>query len=547
MASLGRYELIETLGQGGMGTIHLAVVGGLGRFRKLVVLKVLRDELTRDPRFVEMFMREAALAACLSHPNVVQTVEAGQEGGRYFLVMEFLDGQPYSRLLRGAGREPVLPLALRLHVLCEALLGLHYAHELHGYDGRALHLVHRDVSPPNMFVSYDGQVKLLDFGIANARDGEGSHPGEFKGKLGYAAPEQLRGLPADRRVDVFAAGVVLWESIALRQLTQGTPTRDTFAARILGTEPRISEIVPGLDPALGAICDRAMHTEPEARYASADDFRTALMAYLASRELLVDGSVVAQFMQAKFATVRSAMHRRIDAHSKEASEREVTPSVVTFAGPPHAALTPLPSAADSFVPTPAATAVPPFLSATPLSGLEPVQSRLPAPMGKVLQARRRVLRRLAVISGTVLAIAVTAWFTRSSRPQATAESSVAARTAPRTSSARSDGGVRHEAVVEPLRTLDTLPLGTDAPVPATRWLEGPTELRRSRHRERSESSPDPTPQPGSRASRSVRSLDRSSALDSGSAPSRQSEQELPDLRRVPKRERRQLDVDNPFQ
>ena len=321
MTSLGRYQLIETLGQGGMGTIHLAVASGLGRFRKLVVIKALRDELAFDDKFVEMFMREAALAACFSHPNVVQTVEAGYADGRYFLVMEFLDGQPLGKLLRAASRQPELPLSLRLNVLCEALLGLHYVHELRGYDNRPLHFVHRDVSPPNIFVTYDGQVKLLDFGIANARDGDGSRPGEFKGKLGYAAPEQLCGRPADRRIDVFAAGVVLWESIALRSIANGTPTRETFAARVAGTEPRIAQVVQNVEPALAHICDRAMHPEPDARYQTAEDLRTALLCYLTEREELVDASVVGQFMHEKFARARTAMHRRIDAHIRQIPEQ----------------------------------------------------------------------------------------------------------------------------------------------------------------------------------------------------------------------------------
>jgi serine/threonine protein kinase len=334
MRQIGRYRVIETLGKGGMGTIQLAVVGGLGRFRKLVVLKVLRGDLTEDPQFVELFMREAALAACLSHPNVVQTVEAGHEDGYYFMVMEFLDGQPLSEILRNA-REPRAPAGLRLSILCDALAGLHYAHEVTDYDGRLLHLVHCDVSPPNLFVTYDGQVKLLDFGIAKARDAESSRPGEFKGKIGYAAPEQLRGMPADRRVDVFAAGVVMWEALAARPIAQGKSRRETFAARLSGAEPRIAEVVPDLPPRLTAICDRAMHGDPEQRYQSADAFRKDLLDYLRSHELWVDSAARASFMRSKYSEARALMHRRIDRHLREELS-SVTPLTELLASTQHA-------------------------------------------------------------------------------------------------------------------------------------------------------------------------------------------------------------------
>jgi serine/threonine protein kinase len=311
-AQLGRYRLIATLGQGGMGAIRLAVAGGFAGFRKLFVLKILKEQLACDEKFVEMFMHEATLAARLSHPNVVQTLEAGQLDGRYFLVMEFLDGQPFSEVMRRAESDQADSLALRLQMLCDALTGLHYAHELTDYDGRALHLVHRDVSPANVFVTYDGQVKLLDFGIAKAHDSEETRPGQFKGKVGYAAPEQFRGQPADRRVDVFAAGVVLWETIALRHLVRGKSARAIVEARLAGTEPRIGQVVEEVDPLLAAICDRAMHNDPEQRYPTADALRRALQDYLIAGGESVSTGALKQWMRSKFASERATMHRLID-------------------------------------------------------------------------------------------------------------------------------------------------------------------------------------------------------------------------------------------
>lgn len=323
---LGRYRLIAKLGEGGMGTIHLAVAGGLGGFRKLFVLKELKRELTHNEQFLELFIREARLAARLNHANVVHTVEADHDDGRYFLAMEFLDGQPFNEILRRAEQPPAVPLSLRLQVICHALAGLHHAHELIDYDGKALRVVHRDVSPANIFLTYDGQVKMLDFGIAKAGDAESTQPRAFKGKIGYAAPEQLKLLPPDRRTDVFAAGVVLWEAIALRHFVRGKPTREVFQARLMGTEPRIGQLVPNVHPKLAAICARAMCPDPEQRYASAEAFRRELQAYLLEHEMFVEATTMSEFMRSKFAAERSAMHAVLEAQLRGEVEPD---SVVT--------------------------------------------------------------------------------------------------------------------------------------------------------------------------------------------------------------------------
>jgi eukaryotic-like serine/threonine-protein kinase len=324
---LGRYRLIAGLGQGGMGMIHLAVAEGIGGFRKLFVIKELKRELSENQQFLSLFMREAKLAARLSHPNVVHTVEADQDAGRYYLAMEFLDGRPFNEILRRAAQPPSVPLGLRLQVICHALTGLHHAHELTDYDGRALHVVHRDVSPANIFVTYDGQVKVLDFGVASAANSvESSDPPTFKGKIGYAAPEQLRFRLADRRTDVFGCGVVLWEAIALRQLVRGRPSRQIFESRLLGTEPRIAQLVDDVDPRLAEICDRATCHDPEQRYASAEDFCRDLQAFLAERSMSVEPSQMGALMRTKFAHERDTLHRLIEAQLGE--EGEATSAVL---------------------------------------------------------------------------------------------------------------------------------------------------------------------------------------------------------------------------
>jgi tRNA A-37 threonylcarbamoyl transferase component Bud32 len=313
---LGRYRLVAVLGQGGMGRIYLAVTSGLGEFRKLLVVKELQQELARNERFVEMFLAEAKLAARLNHPNIVQTIEAGEENGRYFLSMEFLEGQPLTELLKRATVEPVVTLATRLQILCEVLSALQYAHELCDFDGTPFQIVHRDITPHNVFVTYHGQVKLVDFGIAKAVDVESlTSAGVFKGKFAYAAPEQVRGEVVDQRSDLFAVGVMLWEAIAMRRFASGPPTRLSIDKRIRGIEPRIIEAVPTVEPALAEICDRALHIDRDQRFSSASEFRAALQRYL-----LVAGEDPPQplgpLLCTKFVAERDAMHRMIDAYAK---------------------------------------------------------------------------------------------------------------------------------------------------------------------------------------------------------------------------------------
>jgi eukaryotic-like serine/threonine-protein kinase len=300
-----------------MGTIHLAVAGGLAEFRKLLVVKELRQDLSSNRRFVEMFLDEANLAARLNHPNVVQTLEAGQQGDRYFLSMEFLDGQPYSAIWQAANQFPHVSLPIRLKILCEALAGLHYAHTLTEYDGRKLQIVHRDVSPQNIFVTYDGQVKVVDFGIAKATVSTAfSSPSTFKGKFGYAAPEQVRGENVDARTDVFAMGVLLWETLTMQRFSDGVVNRAAVATRLAGHEPRASQLRPRVHPRLAVICDRALAIDPAARFASADDFRVALEEFIAQCGERVDASAIKQVLAHKFAAERRAIHRLIDHHIK---------------------------------------------------------------------------------------------------------------------------------------------------------------------------------------------------------------------------------------
>jgi len=316
---LGKYRLVARLGQGGMGTVYLALASGLGEFRKLLVVKELRRDLTRQEGFVTMFMDEAKLAARLDHPNVVQTFEASQEQGRYYLAMEFLDGQPFSALLDRLAAMPTLsgarglPLHIHIHVLCEVLAGLQYAHELTDYQGQPLHVVHRDVSPHNVFLTYHGQVKVMDFGVAKAAGASSlTEPGVFKGKFAYAAPEQVMGRPVDGRADVFAIGIMLWQAIAGRPFSERAVTPASFRARAAGLEPRIRAVVPTLDPELARICDRALEVDPEARYTCAAEMRADLQQYMQSQRMRVDAAELGELLRSLFDNERREIHSLIE-------------------------------------------------------------------------------------------------------------------------------------------------------------------------------------------------------------------------------------------
>ena len=258
-----------------MAEVFLAASRGPTGFNKLVVLKQLRQHLCEDSSFVELFVGEARLAARLHHPNVVQTYEIGTQDQRHFIAMEYLDGQPLHRLLKRAASQGGLPLTLQLYLLREALAGLHYAHELADFDGSPLGIVHRDVSPQNLFVTYDGYVKLVDFGVAKSGLAD-TTVGIVKGKLTYMAPEQALARKVDHRADLFALGVMFWETLTGRRLWHQKRPEEILLALRGDALPRAREANADVPAMLDAICARAMALEPERRFASALEFKAAL-------------------------------------------------------------------------------------------------------------------------------------------------------------------------------------------------------------------------------------------------------------------------------
>jgi len=310
---IGRYHLVAELARGGMGIIHLAASQGPGGFSKLLVVKELKPELAADEDYVAMFLDEARLAARLSHQNIVQTIEVGSEGGRHYMVMELLDGRSLHRIGRRSATKGGLPVAAHLRVIAEALLGLHYAHELRGFDGLPLGIVHRDMSPLNVFVTFDGQAKVIDFGIAKSVDSSlETKTGMLKGRVAYMAPEQAWGRGADRRADVYAVGVMIWEAAAGRRLWPAMSDVEILARGLREGPPPLRAVRPDVPPELEAICSRAMARDPDDRHATAAELLDELEAHLSRRpDVLTMREIGAQVSQ-MFAEERRKMNAVIE-------------------------------------------------------------------------------------------------------------------------------------------------------------------------------------------------------------------------------------------
>lgn len=283
-----------------MGDVYLAVHKGPGGFYKLSIIKELRSSFAEDGTSLAMFLDEARLAARLSHPNVVQTNEVGCEDGRHFMVMEYLEGKPFHHVLKGLGPAGAFPWPLRVHVLCEALKGLHYAHELKDFDGTHLNVVHRDFTPHNIFVTYEGVVKVLDFGIAKAVDSQETRAGVIKGKVAYMAPEQAMGKTIDRRADVFSAGVMLWEAITNRRMWQNLSEVQILVQMLQETPPAPIDVNPEVPEELSRICMRALARDVDERYETCEQLRLDLENFLEIEGLRAVPSDIAQALQRGF-------------------------------------------------------------------------------------------------------------------------------------------------------------------------------------------------------------------------------------------------------
>ena len=262
-----------------MATVYLGRISGAGGFQRFVAIKRLHPHLAREPEFVQMFLDEARLAARIHHPNVVPILEIGTGEHGYYIVMEYVEGDTFAQLIaRSAQAGQRIPIHVASRILVDVLAGLHAAHELADDDGAALGIVHRDVSPQNILIGVDGSARLTDFGVARATSRlSTTRTGQLKGKLAYMAPEQARGAKdIDRRADIFASGVVLWEALEGRRLFRGDGDADTLNKVLYDPIPRLRDAVPAVPAGLEAVLEGALDRDRTQRFASAAAFADAL-------------------------------------------------------------------------------------------------------------------------------------------------------------------------------------------------------------------------------------------------------------------------------
>lgn len=306
---MGKYQLLRLLAVGGMGEVFLArQISSIEGFARLAAVKVLMPHLSSNPTFIQMFLEEARIAARLRHPNLVSTFDVDQDGGTYFMAMEYVPGQNLRELLGDttlAGRS-LLPARLVAGMFAEIADALALAHR----EG----LVHRDISPNNIMISDTGAPKLIDFGVARAMEGVSlTTPGTLKGKWGYMAPEYVRGGGYDHRADLFSLGVVMWETLARRRLFKGQGPAAQLNA-VLATEiPRVDSVNPEVSPVLGAIVERLLERDPERRYARAEDVTSELLAVQPLLDVSPDAATLGQW-------IRKHLGARVDARTKRDQE-----------------------------------------------------------------------------------------------------------------------------------------------------------------------------------------------------------------------------------
>ncbi|MBA3465565.1 MAG: protein kinase [Deltaproteobacteria bacterium] len=299
---IGKYEILRKLATGGMAEIYLARQRGNAGFEKLVVIKRILPNVAEDPSFVRMFLDEARLAATLQHPNIADVYDVGEFEGTPFFAMEYVHGQDVRNIrMASRKRNEHVPLSIALAIVHGTASALDYAHEKTGQDGKPLALVHRDVSSSNVIVSYDGAIKLLDFGIARAASQtHETQTGILKGKIPYMSPEQCRGQPLDKRSDLFSLGVVMYELTTGRRPFRAESDFDVMDQIVhKGAQPP-STVLPGYPPELDAIVMKLLAIKPKHRYGSAEEMLHDLDPFLAAHRLWVSPKPLSRYMKMIF-------------------------------------------------------------------------------------------------------------------------------------------------------------------------------------------------------------------------------------------------------
>ncbi|MEM1034564.1 MAG: serine/threonine-protein kinase [Myxococcota bacterium] len=301
----GKYTLLRPLAAGGMAKVYLAIQRAVAGFEKLVVIKRILPELARDPGFVEMLLTEARTAATLNHPNVVQTFDVGEVEGTYFIAMEHIDGEDIRSIVRAMKRGSVteFPLEHTLQIVLGVCAGLSYAHGQRDLEGRPLEIVHRDISPQNILVTFTGDVKIVDFGIAKTSEaamGEETKAGQLKGKVPYMSPEQARGNPIDGRSDIFSVGIMLFELTTGRRLFKAKSEFETLKLICEREYPRPSEIRPNYPPGLEAIVVKALAKDADERYLTASEMQADLEAFVREERIAASAVGLGRWMKTLF-------------------------------------------------------------------------------------------------------------------------------------------------------------------------------------------------------------------------------------------------------
>ena len=320
---LDRYELLCPIADGGMASVWVARLQGKHGFEKLFAIKTILPQHAADTRFQQMFLDEARLAARIEHTNVAQILDLGEQHDVLYIVMEWVDGDSLSRLYRNVKKKNLpIPQQILLRIMADACGGLHAAHELTGPDGKSLNVVHRDVTPQNILVSSQGVARLIDFGIAKARDrlGEDTNAGMLKGKIHYMAPEQATSGEVDRRTDVFAIGAVLYRMLAHK------PAFDAQSPQQLlqryATKQPAAPLPTNVHPAIAQLVMRALALEPRDRFATAAELQTAIEGAMVQAKLICTTAEVARFAREHLAEQTKQHKESIDVAIKTAKERQ---------------------------------------------------------------------------------------------------------------------------------------------------------------------------------------------------------------------------------
>lgn len=346
---LGRYELLLRIGRGGMATVWVARERGETRQQdRLVAVKAILSDLASDDDFVKMFLDEGRIIRMIRHKNVVDVYEPGEDRGVMFLAMEWVEGDSLHAVIAEAGKRRPIPAEMAVRIIADAAAGLHAAHELRDDKGELMNVVHRDVSPHNILIGVDGGIKLVDFGVAKAmgRVSEATSAGQLKGKFGYMSPEQAMAKKVDRRADVFALGIVLFELTTGRRLFRGEHDAETLHLVVSGKIPQPSSIDKRYPKELEGIVLRALERDVQKRFQTAEELQHALESYLKAERVVVPRAGIANLLkkvlggriEQRRKAIRSAL-RAIDGDAPVGSNVPPSDPLASAVPPDHASVT----------------------------------------------------------------------------------------------------------------------------------------------------------------------------------------------------------------